>query len=123
MGWVIKFLGGKQGLSLGFNGGSVGNPLFHRMEVGDKPAGGKPMPRQAAGRRTITALPRRLQRPTVQAADGTAGGPQVGMKTEQKYFEWTVFVFYIMNRFLIWKIVSFNWFHNHFQSFFILFNC
>jgi hypothetical protein len=38
----------------------------------------------------------------------------LGMKTEQKYFELTVFVFYIMNRFLTWKIVSFNWFHNHF---------
>jgi hypothetical protein len=42
---------------------------------------------------------------------------QVGMKTEQKYFELTVFVFYIMNRFLTWKIVSFNWFHNHFNHF------
>jgi hypothetical protein len=47
----------------------------------------------------------------------------VGMKTEQKYSELTVFVFYIMNRFLTWKIVSFNRFHNHFQPFFVLFNC
>jgi hypothetical protein len=47
----------------------------------------------------------------------------VGMKTEQKYSELTVFVFYIMNRFLTWKIISFNWFHNHFQPFFVLFNC
>jgi hypothetical protein len=36
------------------------------------------------------------------------------MKTEQKYSELTVFVFYIMNCFLTWKIVNFNWFHNHF---------
>jgi hypothetical protein len=47
----------------------------------------------------------------------------LGMKTEQKYSELTVFVFYIMNRFLTGKIVSFNWFHNYFQPFFVLFNC
>jgi hypothetical protein len=40
------------------------------------------------------------------------------MKTEHKYSELTVFVFYIMNHFLTWKFISFNWFHNHFQSFF-----
>jgi hypothetical protein len=42
-----------------------------------------------------------------------------GMKTEQKYSKLIIFVFYIMNRFLTWKIVSFNWFHNHFQPFFL----
>jgi hypothetical protein len=47
----------------------------------------------------------------------------VGMKTERKYLEPTVFVFYIMIPFLNIKIVSFNWFHNHFQSFFVFFNC
>jgi hypothetical protein len=33
--------------------------------------------------------------------------PQAGMKTEQKYFELTVFVFYIMNHFFNMKNCQF----------------
>jgi hypothetical protein len=33
------------------------------------------------------------------------------------------FRFLYYEPFLTRKIVSFNWFHNHFQSFFVLFNC
>jgi hypothetical protein len=48
------------------------------------------------------------------ASEGKGHMHMVRMKTERKYFEPIVFVFYIMILFSNLKNISFNWFYNYF---------